>query len=415
MTLKPALTLSPLLLCLLAGAARADLAPYSFGASETIQHQSNIAHAADTDRQADWLSTTEFRAALDQALGRDELKAHGAVDLTRYKNIGARNSTGYTAGTEFDWSVPGDLSGVLGAESRRRQYLYGLDSDTGQPTTARNMETDDHVYAHAQLGGVGRWTIFSGFDGTRRRYSDPAFRGSDERQWSANAGTRYATSPDLNFGLTFSYTHGEYPHLQQTIGVPVSQSFSLRSVGLSTSYHPGGSTTLDATIGYTDQSTDIQSDRHFMNGSLDWTWTPPGHFQFAFGLARTSDADTSANGSTAFNPDGINGRSVNNVAHGRVDYSLRAKVSLELLGQYTQRRYTDALLPFVLGASGPLYANGANRTSQFVFSAHYQPTRNSDVSCGAGREVRHSDASIATLTPGYSDNTVQCTGSIDFK
>ena len=38
MQLKPAFSLTPLVLCLAAGSAHADLSPYSFGASETIQH-----------------------------------------------------------------------------------------------------------------------------------------------------------------------------------------------------------------------------------------------------------------------------------------------------------------------------------------------------------------------------------------
>jgi hypothetical protein len=416
MPFKPAFPLTPVLLCLVAGSARADLAPYSFGASETLSHQSNINHSLDSDRVADWLSTTELRAAVDQPLGRDELKANAAVDFNHYRRLHGRNDTGYQLGTEFDWSLPGDLSGSLGAETRRRQYLYGLNGEGPAGTSAnqRNMETDNHFYAHGQIGGESRWTLYGGVDATQRRYSQDIFRGNNERQWAANAGTRYATSPDLSFGLQGSYVHGDYPNLNETLPTAVGQSFSMRSVDFVTNYTATGNSKFDGRVGYTTQTTDLQDDRHFVNGALNWTWAPPSHFTVRLGLSRDSDADTGGGLAATFNPNGINGRSINDSLNADVTYALTAKVSLDLSGQYVQRKYSHALLPVVKGQS-TVHADGTNRTSHVYLSAHYQPTRNSDVSCGAGREVRHAGASIAALTPGYTDNTVQCVAAIDFK
>jgi hypothetical protein len=416
MQLKPAFSLTPLLLCLAAGSAHADLAPYSFGASETIGHQSNIAHAPSNEQQSDWVSTTELRAALDQPLGRDELKANASIDFDRYKRFHRRDATGYLASTEFDWSLPGDVSGSFGAETRRRQYLYGLDGEAlgGTSANQRNLETDNHFYAHGQIGGPSRWTLYGGLDATNRRYSEASYSGNNERQWSGNVGSRYATSPDLSFSLQASYSHGEYPNLVQQ-GLPgVGDSFSLRSYDLITNYVATGNSRFDASVGYTTQSSDIQDNRHFVNGSLNWIWTPPSHFTVRVGLARDSDADTNA-GNANFNPNGINGRSINNVAHIDVAYEVTAKINLDLLAQYTQRKYSHALLPFVIGQQVPQYADGTNDTGRAYLSVHYTPTRTTDLSCGAGREVRHSSASIASLTPAYTDNTVQCVAAIDFK
>ncbi|HEX7686778.1 MAG TPA: hypothetical protein VF453_03675 [Burkholderiaceae bacterium] len=416
MQLKPAFSLTPLVLCLAAGSAHADLSPYSFGASETIQHQSNIDHGPGNG-PGDWLSTTELRGGLDQPLGRDELKANVAIDFNRYKNFHRRNATGYLASTEFDWSLPADLSGSFGAETRRRQYVYGLNGEAlggSGGSDQRNLETDNHFYARGQIGGESRWTLYGGLDATNRRYSLASFSGNDERQWSGNVGTRYATSPDLSFSLQASYSHGEYPNFQQQAGGPVvDDTFSMRSYDLVTNYVASGNSKLDASVGFTTQTSDIQSARHFVNGSLNWTWTPPSHFNVRVGLARDSDADTDAV-NVSFNPNGINGRSINNVAHADIGYELTAKVSLDLLAQYTQRKYSNAVLP-VLDAQGkPQVANGTNNTRRVYLSAHYQPTRTTDLSCGAGREIRRSHVS-GDLTPGYTDNTVQCVAAIDFK
>src|SRR5262249_10013266 len=108
MKFKPAAAWLPLVLLSMSGAARADLEPFSFGASETVQHESNVYHA-DTAVKADWLSTTELRAAMDQALGRDRLTANAAVNYTNYRKLDQRDAFGYRGGLAFDWSTIGSL------------------------------------------------------------------------------------------------------------------------------------------------------------------------------------------------------------------------------------------------------------------------------------------------------------------
>src|SRR3954471_20845564 len=140
--------LSPLCLCLFAGSAWAGLEPFSFGASENLQHQSNLGHSP-TNETADWISTTEFSAGIDEPVGRDKLVASAAVNFNRYKRLHSLNSTGYQAGAEFDWNTIGDLSGALGVDSHRRQYFYGETSEFSflgeAPTTVlvRNLQTDN--------------------------------------------------------------------------------------------------------------------------------------------------------------------------------------------------------------------------------------------------------------------------------
>lgn len=418
MKMKTVATCSPMLLCLVAGAARADLEPFSFDASETIKHSSNILHTDNSDHKADWLSTTELKAALDQAIGRERLLGTASVNADRYASLSHRDSFGYTGSAELDWSTIGDISGAFGADARRHQYLYGLDGDTA--STSKNLQTDNHAFARVQVGGMARWSIFGGFDASQRKYSDSAFDANETQQWAVSGGTSYQTSPDLAFGLNGRYIRGKYPHAPLVNGD--EQTFSVKTVGAHTKWTASGNSSFDANVGYTQQRTDGQPDQHYINGGLNWRWTPPSHFTITLGALR--DGSTSAgSGATVVNTNNsINGRSLNTSAHLDVSYALTAKVTLDALAEYIHRKYTDAQIAIPTGFTdingAPVLAlttvSGSNNTSRFTLSAHYTPSRTTILSCGVSREVHTADESITAISGPYTDNTVQCAASIHF-
>ena len=412
MKMKAVATCSPMLLCFVAGAARADLEPFSFDASEVIQHQSNILRTDTSGDKSDWLSTTEFRAALNQEIGRERLKGSASVNLDHYSKFSDRDSTGYTAQGEFDWSTIGDLSGALGADSHRRQYLYGLDGD--QASTTKNLQTDNHAFARVQLGGLARWSIFGGFDASERKYSDPSFDFNEVQQTAISAGSSYATSPDLSFGVQGRYVHGKYPHVVLSTG---EEAFSTKTVGVNTKWTASGNSAFDANVGYTQQRMDGQSDQHYITGAVNWHWAPPSHFAFELGASRDSTTSVGEGATIANTNTSINGRSLNTIAHLDVSYALTAKVTLDALAQYIHRKYSDALIPTSLSFGGTVVfepADGASNTSRFTLSAHYLPTRTTSVGCGFSREVHSSEQSIRTISQPYTNNTVQCLASIHF-
>ena len=409
MTRKPLATLSPLCLCLLAGSAWADLSPYSLGGSETVQHQSNVLHD-DNDAHSDWLSTTELDAGVDQALGRERLQAKAAVNIDRYKYFHSRDDVGYNGSAELDWSTIGDLSGAIGGDVRRQQYLYGLGGDQ-QSTSPKNLQTDDHAFARAQLGGMGRWSISSGFDASERRYSDPSFDVNDQKQWGASLGTNYETSPDLSFGIQGRYIHGNYPKILIDSS---TETFSSKNVGANVRWNASGNSSFNANLGYTQQDTEGQLPQHFISGALNWNWAPPSHFNFTLGLARDSSIDASSTASIV-NTNTINTRSINNTGNLDVKYELTAKVSLDASAQYIMRKYSDAQIPTGFESNGsPVFqsASGDSRTSRIYIGAHYAATRTTDLNCGVAHETHTASSAIVFFTPRYTDNTVQCVAAI---
>ena len=408
MKMKTMATCSPMLLCLVAGAARADLEPFSFDASETVKHHSNVLHEDDSQRTADWLSTTEFKAALDQAIGRERLLGSASVNLDHYAKLHDRSSVGYTANGEFDWSTIGDLSGAFGADSRRHQYLEDVVIEPS--SSAKNLQTDNHAFARVQLGGLARWSIFSGFDASERKYSDPAFAGDEVRQWAVSGGTNYSTSPDLSFGLHGRYVRGKYPQANDA-------TFSVKTVGVNTKWTISGNTSFDGNVGYTQQRTDGQPNQNYVNGAVNWRWTPPSHFTVTLGVTRDSNTNVGEDATIANTNNSVNGRSLNTIAHLDVSYALTAKVTLDALAQYIHRKYSDAQVPNGLSFGGvPLFdlANGSSNTSRFTLSAHYLPTRTTTLGCGVSREVHSADQTISGLFKPYTDNTVTCMAAIHF-
>ena len=415
---KPLAILSPLCLCLFAGSAWAELEPFSFGASENLQHQSNLGH--NDAPVADWVSTTELNAAINEPLGRDKLVATGAVDFNRYKRSHHLNSTGYQAGAVFDWNTVGDLSGALGADSHRRQFFQGETADFSfgglPPTTTlvRNMQTDNHAFINATLGAQARWSIFGGADANRRTFSEEAYRINDQRQWSTNLGTRISPSPDLSFGVTGNYVRGDYPQgglvLTPSGVVPTQSNFNSKSVSATTRWQVSGNTRMDGSLGYTSYFSDsFGGTRHFMNGALNFAWTPPSHLTFNLALKRSADADATSAGIT-HDPQGanaLNGTSINNSAHLEAVYAFTAKTSLNASEDYTDRKYENLITPVGV-------VSGTTRTQRFFLTAHFLPTRTTDVSCGVGRETRHADESLRDLARSYNDNYVQCMAAIRF-
>jgi hypothetical protein len=413
--------LSPLCLCLVAAGARAAIEPFTIDASESVKHETNISHSA-TNAAADWVSTTSLKAGVDQPLGRDSFVADAGINYSAYKNQDHLDSWGYQAGAQLDWNTIGDLSGAFGADTSRRQYIYGVTSDPlpGQPPTTavteRNMQTDNHVFGRILLGGPSRWQIFGGADGSQRRFSATNFHTNDENQWSGNFGTRYSTSPDLTFGLVANYVHGEFPHVATfsfggATNTIVSR-FRTRSLNGTVQLRATGNSAFDAGVGYTTESSDALSrDLRFVNGSLNWTWTPPSHFTIKVGLKRSTDLDntsTAANAGLRYT-NNLSGPSINNLALLDVGYALTAKINLDATATYSQRKYSDLTL---VDTNGNPITSGTLDTTSYYLSAHWQPTRTTDLSCGAGHEQRRGNASFAAYT--YTDNTVRCMAAIKF-
>ena len=110
----------------------------------------------------------------------------------------------------------------------------------------------------------------------------------------------------------------------------------------------------------------------------------------------------------------LTGRSINTGGHLNITYALTAKINLGLSGQYTQRRYSNSVIPVSSQGNALQFASGTNRTASYGLSAHYLPTRTTDLSCSVSREVRTTDSQIAFITPAYTNKTVMCSAGIRF-
>lgn len=391
--------------CGLASAsAQAQLAPFGISISETITHQDNVFRSVASQRISDWLSTTSVQGTFDQSFGRQRFKANAGVDVGQYKGLSQMNHTGYRLGGEFDWSTVNNLSGSLGANSSQRLYRYGIEGTT--PFAGKNIETTNHVFSRAQLGGVARWTLLGGVDFTDRSYSVASFAANEVNQWSADLGARYQASPDLSFTLSGRQTEGEFPKATTT----ASDGFSSSSLGLGVNWQASATSNINLTVGYSTEDHDLQASRSFMNGSARWNWTPSGRLKVSAGLRRDSSGNTAlvpGEASSAATPSLLS-QSINTSADLSVTWELTSKISLVSGMQQAENSYS------ALSVAGKPTA-GTATSRLYSLGARYKVTRTIDLGCSASREERTADSAIVTVIPGYTANTLTCMGQIAFQ
>ncbi len=408
----PLLPRSVAAVCLLAvGAAQADseLAPYALGGSAQIQHESNLFHTDDSLRTADWLLTNTLHGGVDQAVGRDRLQLNLDLNRTVYKKQAQLDNFGYDANGKFDFSTVGDISGQFGADTARHQYQFGLEGDT--PSSGRNIVTSRHVFANAQVGGVTRWTLYGGLDGNSQDYSAPQFQSNEERQWSANSGFRWQSSPDLVMGGGAQYAHGRFPQFTTNLlGQTVADEFGVKSLYLTTQWQATGNSRFNAQVGRTQETHDVQPDRSYWSGSASWTWKPDAKISSVLLLKRDSGANQATGAALVGNPNDLTGRSLNTTAGLTLNWDATAKIRVTLDGQYTRRQYDEVLIP-VLG----IHASGTDKIQRLSLAVHYAPTRAIDLSCSAQQERLSADSQLGSATPSYHDDTLACIGTITFR
>ena len=396
-----------LCLCLSAGIAHADLSPYALSLSETLSHQSNVFPGAalrGSESRSDWISSTELLGQFDQTFGRDRVQLAAAWDLNRYRQNRALDHDGYRASGEVDWSIVGDLSGAFGADSSARLYRYGLEGEQ-LSSAARNIETTNHVFSRAQLGGNGLWTLLAGFEGVQLNYSDTAFAPNEQRQWSLDGGARYQAGPDLSATTTVRYTRGRYPYFASPLG---ADDYTLRTVEEAARWQAGSASVLDMTLGRTRERHDILPSRDYWNGQVRWTWAPPTHLRLVLELGRDAGSTDNSPVASLSAPASVTSRSLNNRAHANLGWELSSKISASAALQFVERRYADI-------AVGSGTTSGSNRTHSLTLALRYQPTQAVGLGCGASREVRTTDAVLASLLPAYATNTVYCSGQLSIR
>lgn len=393
------------LVCSLASAsAQAELAPFGLSVSESISHVDNVFRTSADQRRADWIATTSLQGTFDQTFGRQRAKASAGLDHGHYARNSQLDHTGYHAAAQLDWSTVGNLSGSLGADSSQRLYQYGIEGST--PFAGKNLETTNHAFSRAQLGGAARWTLLGGLEFAERSYSVASFAPNEVSQWSADLGARYQASSDLSFTAGGRQIEGKFPKATATAG----DGFSVSTLIAGADWQLGAATKLTVNLGYNTEKHDLQASRNYWNGLARWTWAPSGHVKVAAGLRRDSSGNTalSPGESSSVTSISLVSPSINTSADLSVTWEATSKISVNSGMQQAENRYSS------LNVAGTPRA-GTATTRLYTLGAQFRATRNINLGCNVSHEERTSDTAIGTVMNGYHVNTLMCMGQLAFQ
>lgn len=370
--------------------------PFNIGVSQSFVHDSNFFRTS-RDEQAEWTSTTALHLGLDQLLGRQRLHGNASLQANRYREHDELDNTGHDLGLQLDWETVGSLSGVLGVQSTRRQYRFGLDSSA--PSDTRNIERGDVGYFQARLGGLGEWALLAGANGLHRRYSNDAFAAdNDLTQWSGEGGVAYKASPDLGGQLLLRYTRLSRPDTS------VYDDSSRKDVELGAFWQATGASRLDARLTRSEEKHAVLADRSYWTGGLGWDWLPSGKLRIRTQLQRDTEGSS---GNTGVAQPALPGAAAGDLLRDAflwsVQWATSAKINVTAGAQWSRRKFIQHLE----NGSGRLN----DRTTALTLGVQYSPARALDLGCNLASERRETNAAGVAdlaLTRPYDSLTAGC-------
>ncbi|HJV70868.1 hypothetical protein [Ideonella sp.] len=378
--------------------------PFSIGLSETLTHDSNFFRTS-TNEEAEWTSVTALNFGLDQMFGRQRLHGNAALQMNRYKEHDELNNTGHDVALQLDWETAGDLSGVLGAQSIRRQYRFGLDSATPLDD-ARNIESTQSGYFQGRLGGMGEWALLVGANALDRGYSNATFAAdNDLSQWSGEGGIGYKPSPDLGGQLLARYTRISRPDTS------FYDDSSRKDLELGVFWQASGASRFDVRLTRSEEKHAVLADRSFWTGGIGWDWAPSGKLRLRTQVLRDIEGG-SGNVATpeATMPAVPAGDQLRDAFIWSAQWAATAKINV-IGGVQWSRRKLSQLLEV---GGGHL----SDRTTAVTLGVQYSPARALDLGCNIASERRDSNAvSIAdlALTRDYDALAAGCTFQFWFR
>jgi len=371
--------------------------PYSIGLSQTLTHDSNFFRTSSNEED-EWTSVTALNFGLDQMFGRQRLHGNASLQTNRYKEHDELNNTGHDVGLQLDWETAGNLSGVLGAQSTRRQYRFGLDSATPLDDTP-NIESTRSGFFQGRLGGMGELALLAGASSLDREYSNTTFAAdNDLSQWSGEGGIGYRPSPDLGGQLLARYTRISRPDTS------FYDDSSRKDLELGVFWQASGASRFDARLTRSEEKHAVLADRSFWTGGIGWDWLPSGKLRLRTELLRDTEGG-SGNALTVepTMPAVPAGDQLRDAFIWTAQWAATAKINVIGGVQWSRRKFGQLLE----GSTDHLN----DRTTALTLGVQYSPARALDLGCNIASERRDTNAVTAadlTLTREYDSLAAGC-------
>ncbi|HEB87787.1 MAG TPA: hypothetical protein ENI68_12355 [Gammaproteobacteria bacterium] len=266
--------------------------PYAFA---RVLYDSNIFRASGnvTDEEDDTVTHLGGGMESDLKLSRQHLLLDLEVDRVLYDNFGNLDHTRVNGVGTWDWQVGNLWSGNLGY-----QYKRVMSSFNEQFTREKDMRTTQTGFLDAGYQIHPDWRLKIGVD-----YSEISYQKRGRLDRDSTAGSlevQYKNTLNTRVGVRVKYTGNDLSQQQDVLGAKVNNDYTETEVSGVFYWEGSGKSSLEASLGYTDQKFDELGDRDFQGstGRLTYKWKVTGKTKLDFSVWR--ETSTKSNEITTY-------------------------------------------------------------------------------------------------------------------
>jgi hypothetical protein len=372
--------------------------PWYVGLMQDFTHESNVLGTPAGTETSDTISTTTLRGGLNLPFGRQRAFANAALNHQRYRDLSARDSSGYLVGAGLDWSTIERLSGNFTFNALRRQADFNVGGIA--PVTLSNLERSEDFNARVRLGAVTMLSFDAGLGHRQVSFSAPEFAAQEYKQDSGSLGVSYRPSGILTLGAGVSVQRTRFRAAAP--GQAEADRSDRQDAYVTANWVPTGSSTVNARVNITKTAYDLATAADFdgVTGSLVWAWRPTGLLRLNTALSRETGQESGflrlVDGSTATATDFSQ---VTNALRVQAAYELTGKIALTGGVGYSRRNLVD-------GFTG---LTGSDNTTSVTLGARWAATRTLAFGCNAGRDSRSASGAGSSI---YDNDRIGCFGQI---
>lgn len=395
----------------LATSGHAEQSPYYIGASQSLQHDSNLLRLGEGQAapaglsSSDTISSTTILAGFDQPISRQRVFGNVSASHNVLNHNKIYDNDSYALAAGLDWATVANLSGKLHFNANRN--LARFNSDQLGLVTEKNIQNTRLFDASVKLGGVGQLTFDAGANSRSVDYSAAAYTPRNFRQDSFSAGFHYQPSTDAWFGLALRRSNGRYPQFfDDGNGNRSADRFRRDEVDIDAWLQPSAASTFYFKLspGRIRYDLDAQRDFNSVGGLAKWNWRPTGKLRFEAALERAPSQDSYFQNYFDFATFSVQATTlefsrVSTIARVRSDYDFSSKLSFNASLSTVHRSLTQTI--DVNGA----VSSGSETSNLLALGGTWTPLRWLQVGCSLSSERRRG---AAPLSSNLSENTVSC-------
>lgn len=367
----------------------------AYGIVQAITHENNVFRAR-SEGQDDWLSTTALDLRADQPLGSGRWRGEASLRAHRHAEQHELDSNDHRVALALDFRAMPQLSGTVGAHTRRQRNHGGLDTATFR--FVQPIETEHAAHLQTQWGSPEDWSVLVGADAVERRYDQGDVPTSNNlRQHSGEVGLGRGLRSEPGGALMLRRTFIDRPLSIVGDGGNVER----QEAELQGQWQAAPTSWLRARLAHVQERRQSLSDRSFWTGGVAWDWEPSSTLRMRAEAFR--DTEGLSGPQDPFDPD------TRLVRAGDVRRD-GLRWTAEWAASATTRLLASARLSARQMDASVSWVRPKDRTTALSIDVRYSPWRSLDLGCGLTHERRevNTDSELSWRSSPYEAASVGC-------